>query len=274
MRSLAGHQGKIAALVAVAAILALSSTALATHPRAGGGTPLRFPLVPAYEACSAPNTTHVAPYAYPSCSPPTRFSPLLTMGTAGAGTGSVRIDVLCTDGQVPACTPNDGNDTEDDRLIISTSDVRCAPGAVAPGCAFNGSDYTNPLIARFRLRVTDHANATSGAATTCPTGSGANPCLTATVQDFNFNAPVSCADNGGANGAVCTLSTTFDALEPGTVRELQRQVMDLLSFDLLDAGPDGSIAPGPADDPLGLGCPAVCGSGDESQFQKIGFFNN
>ena len=94
------------------------------------------------------------------------------------------------------------------------------------------------------------------------------------MQDFDFNAPVPCMDNGGANGANCSLSTTFDTLEPGTVRERQRQVMDLLSFDLLDAGADGSLAPSPANDPLGLGCPAVCGSGDESQFQKIGFFNN
>ena len=88
---------------------------------------------------------------------------------------------------------------------------------------------------------------------TCPNGAGVPPCWTATVQDFDFSAPVACMDNGGANGANCSLSTTFDTLEPGTVRERQRQVMDLLSFDLLDAGADGSLAPSPADDPLGWG---------------------
>ena len=48
------------------------------YPRPGGATPLRVPLVPAYSACTNPNTTHVVPLAYQSCTPPVLESPLLT----------------------------------------------------------------------------------------------------------------------------------------------------------------------------------------------------
>ena len=72
-------------LVVFALAVVLTPTALGTHPRPGGGSPFRFPLVPAFQACTAPNVSHVAPYAYPSCAPVSLVSPLLLMGTAGAG---------------------------------------------------------------------------------------------------------------------------------------------------------------------------------------------
>jgi hypothetical protein len=40
------------------------------YPRPEGATPLRVPLVPAYKPCAAPNGTHGAPLAFPSCGPP------------------------------------------------------------------------------------------------------------------------------------------------------------------------------------------------------------
>ena len=194
---------------------------------------------------------------------------VLSNGTTGAASGSVRIDVLCTDGQAPPCFPNDGNDTEDDRLIVSALDVRCAVGGV-PGCSSLGADYVGQVVARFRLRITDHAH--NGVV--CTSGNGGSPCISATVRDLNFSAPVPCVDNGGGNGGNCSVSTTYDALEPGTVKELQRLSHGIRCRSTFSMpGRTAHLHRALADDPLGLGCPPVCGSGDESPFQWLGFFS-
>jgi hypothetical protein len=95
----------------------------------------------------------------------------------------------------------------------------------------------------------------------------------ATVRDFTFSIPVQCVNNGGVNGANCNLTTTMDTMEPGTVKEFQRAVTNIVSLEVTDAGPDGVIAPAAGTDPLGLGCASVCGSGDETPYQRMGFFN-
>ena len=42
--------------------------------RPKGATPLRASMVPAFKACAAPNRTHGAPLAFPSCNPPVQSS--------------------------------------------------------------------------------------------------------------------------------------------------------------------------------------------------------
>jgi hypothetical protein len=253
--------------------LALGSVALATHPRPGGGSPFRVPLVPAFNKCggaataddpapSPTNSTHVAPLAQPSCTPPVMKSTTLTMGTAGAGQGQARLDVFCTDATAPPCAA--AGDQEDIRVTGSASDVRCV-AALAPNCAAAGADYTGSLIAQSIIRITDHSNGSP--ATVCATGSGAAPCVTATVSDLTFSVPVPCADNGGANGANCSVATTIDTLVPTTVKELQRGVIGIQNIRAVDAGPDGSITPPPP-----FPCPPVCGSGDETKFAEQGIF--
>jgi hypothetical protein len=254
--------------------LALGSVALATHPRPGGGSPFRVPLVPAFNKCggaptaddpapSAPNSTHVAPLAQPSCTPPVLKSSTLTMGTAGAGQGSARLDVFCTDGSVPPCSTLAG-DQEDIKVIGSASDVRCAV-AVPAVCAAAGADYTGTLITQSVIRITDHSNGSPP--TVCAVGSGAAPCVTATVSDLTFSVPVACADNGGANGANCAVNTTIDTLVPTTVKELQRGIVAIQNIRAMDSGPDGSVAP-----PAPFTCPPICGSGDETKFAEQGIF--
>ncbi len=254
------------ALVAACLALLVTSSALATHPRPGGGTPLRTPLVPAYKECTNLNTTHVAPLSYGSCDPPEMQSQMLTMTGSGLAAGSLRLDVFCNNAQVPPCTGAVG-DQLDDRVVFSQSDVRCAVGGV-PGCTAPGADYTGKLLAQVRIRLTDHANPAP-----CSTGNGIPPCVPATMRDITFSAPAQCTDNGGAGGASCSLNTTFDALEPNTVQEFQRQIVEVLSVEVQDWGPDGVINPTPAGDPLGLGCPPICGNGDESLFVRSGLFN-
>jgi len=252
--------------------LALGSVALATHPRPGGGTPFRVPLVPAFNKCGgaataddpAPSTTnssHIAPLAQPSCTPPTMKSTTLTMGTAGTGQGSARLDVVCTNGELVPC-PASG-DQEDLRIVGSQTDVRCAV-AVPTVCAAAGADYTGSLITQWVLRITDHSNGSP--ATVCANGTGASPCVTATVSDLTFSVPVACADNGGANGANCSVNTTIDTLVPSTVKELQRGIVAIHNVRAMDAGPDGTVAP-----PSGS-CPPTCGSGDETKFAEQGIF--
>jgi hypothetical protein len=263
--------------------LALGSVALATHPRPGGGSPFRVPLVPAFNKCggvataddpapSAPNSTHVAPLAQPSCTPPVMKSSILTMGTAGAGQGSARLDVYCTNGvgptypsngDVPPCSANAG-DQEDIKVAGSASDVRCTV-AVGLVCSAPGADYTGSLIAQSVIRITDHSNGSP--ATVCAAGGGAPPCVTATVSDLTFSVPVPCTDNGGANGANCSVLTTIDTLVPSTVKEFQRGVVAIQNIRAVDAGPDGSITPPPP-----FPCPPVCGSGDETKFAEQGIF--
>ncbi len=83
------------ALSPVAAV-SVTAVALATHPRPGGGTPFRVPLVPAFNKCggaataddpapATPNMTHISPLAAPSCSPPVRKSSLVSVGFASVG---------------------------------------------------------------------------------------------------------------------------------------------------------------------------------------------
>jgi hypothetical protein len=242
--------------------LALASVALATHPRPGGGSPFRVPFVPAYKVCSAPNSNHVAPLAFGSCTPPVLESAILTTGTAGAGQGSARLDVFCTDNTVPPCAA--AGDQEDIKVISSASDVRCSVGGI-PGCSAAGADYTGQLIGQSVIRITDHSNGTPP--TVCGAGSGAPPCTTATVTDITFSVPAGCADNGGANGANCSVNTTIDTLVPTTVKELQRAVVSIFGVTALDAGPDGSISPGGS-----FTCPPICGSGDETKYADQGIF--
>ena len=62
------------------------------YPRPGGATPLRVPLVPAYQSCSAPNSTHGAPLSFPSCNPPDLESQVLTVGTPDSNGKASEVD--------------------------------------------------------------------------------------------------------------------------------------------------------------------------------------
>ena len=51
-----------------------------SYVRPRGATPLRVPLVPAYNACTAPNRAHGPPLSFGSCNPPQPASCHLTIG--------------------------------------------------------------------------------------------------------------------------------------------------------------------------------------------------
>ena len=187
------------------------------YPRPRGATPLRAALVPAFAACAAANDTHGAPLAFPSCNPPSQVSPELTVGTpdangkAASSIGSVLLRVF----SCPACAGPGPN--ADVRIAASLSDVRNRADL---------SDYTGQLDGRLELRLTDRFNGISSA------GGGTDA---ATVEDFPFKFGVPCAATSDDSGGACAVTTSANALEPGSVRDGDRAIWEIGSIALLDA---------------------------------------
>jgi len=187
-----------------------------TYVRPKGATPLRVALVPAFEACTAPGSSHGAPLAFPSCDPPQQTSTRLTVGTpdangqpANAG-GFVRLATI-------AGNPSTSADEADVRLTATMTDVRRAGDL---------SDYTGELDARASIRLTDKVN-------------GLTSSEAGTVSDFDLDFAVPCAATGDADeGAACSATTTADAVTPGMVPEGKRAIWQLGQLELLDGGAD------------------------------------
>jgi acyl-homoserine lactone acylase PvdQ len=193
------------------------------YPRPKGATPFYMPLVPAYKACTAPNRTHGAPFAYGSCSAPVQRSDYLTFGSPDAnGKGANSIGSVRLDAQVGnPVTPVD----EADVLVnASLTDVRNQSSL---------TDYTGQLQASTVVRITDSDNG----------GGGSDP---ATVSDVPLTATMSCAATAGTTtGGDCSLATSLDALVPGTVTENKRAVWQLGQVTVSDGGSDGLVSTSP-----------------------------
>src|SRR5438552_1984101 len=144
----------LALAVGIAAFAIVVQTAFASHVRPRGATPMRVSLVPAFKACTTPNTTHGTPLSFPSCGPPVQASNYLSVGTPDANgaeanlIGSISFRVKTSTGEV-LITP-------------SVSDVRCTPGTDAsvcnsPNCC-DGPDYSGELQMNATIRISDHYN--------------------------------------------------------------------------------------------------------------------
>jgi len=101
------------------------------------------------------------------------------------------------------------------------------------------ADYTGEIRGRVLLRITDKDNSPH------PGGPGA-----ATTTDVPLDVIAPCAAVAHPQeGSICTVSTTADALAPGTVKETRRSVWQLGRAEVYDGGPDGD-ANTPAGDTL------------------------
>ncbi len=193
------------------------SEAPSGYPRPKGATPLRVPLVPAHQECTAPNRTHGAPLSFPSCEPPVQTSQDLTVGTPDANkkpagsTGSVLLRVV----SCPECASP--LPTADVRIDASITDVRNRPAL---------DDYTGELEGRFVLRITDRYN---GAATGDPQTDAA------TVGDTTHKFAMPCAATSGDPGAACAVSTSANAVLPGSVRDGDRAIWELGAIGVYDS---------------------------------------
>jgi hypothetical protein len=219
--------GIVAIVAALGTLLLTAQLSSATHVRPKGATPLRVPTVPAYKACTAPNRTHGAPLAFPSCNPPVQTSNFLTIGSPdanGAGANSVGFVLL----KVKTTSP------EDVLITSSGSDVRCKPATAPSVCssanAADGPDYSGGLQGNAVIRISDHYN-----------GPGLNEA--ATVQDIPFPVNATCANTASTTeGGLCTANTSANATVPGSVKDLQRGVVEIQQIQISDGGADGQVA--------------------------------
>ena len=218
-------------------MLTVAGAANATHVRPGGASPIRVPLVPAYNVCNVGSATmtHGTPLSAPSCTP-TQSSSALTLGTPDAngapanGIGYVKLIVLS--GGAP---PN-----ESDVAIISEgTDIRCRAGTAACSAAANqpgtGRDYIGEVQGNAQIRITDHFNA--------PVGIGSNP---GTVIDLPFPVDANCAATASATiGGTCSANTTANAVVPGAVKVGKRATVEITQLTVFDGGPDGVVGTEP-----------------------------
>jgi hypothetical protein len=227
-----GKRFTISLAIALGAVgvLIVSSVALATHPRPKGATPLYASIVPAQQACAAPNRQHGPPLAFPSCNPPVATSQSVTIGTPdanGAPANSIGFVKLVVVAGIP------GPPEDSDVLITSSvSDVRCITGTTACGNAnaADGPDYVGELQGTAQIQITDHWNAIAP-------GGGPDA---ATVIPIPFPVPAACANTAStAEGGLCTANTSANATVPGAVKDGKRAVIEIGQIQINDGGDDG-----------------------------------
>ena len=122
-----------------------------------------------------------------------------------------------------------GTDDSDVAISGSLTDIRCRTGTVPceTANAADGADYVGGLRMVFTLRLTDR-------------GAGD---ISATVEDVPFAATMTCTGTSSTlSGSACQLTTSADALTPGSVPEGERSIWAVGQVEVYDGGPDGSVA--------------------------------
>ena len=190
------------------------------HPRPKGASPFSVPLVPSFKECTAGNRNHGPPLAYASCGPPQQSSDYLTVGTPDANgrsassTGSLKLSTVVGNTGTTA-------DEADVKVKFNMTDIRKRSDL---------SDYTGELRIAFDLQGTDTAN---------------GPTLgdSATMSNVPMGYTLPCLATASASiGSTCSLTTTADAVAPGTVLEGRRSVWELGPIRVRDGGSDGLIS--------------------------------
>jgi hypothetical protein len=191
------------------------------YPRPKGATPLRLPLVPASQPCTAPNRTHGAPLSFGSCAPPTPASGQLTTGTPDSnGKPATMVAFLLL--RTIVGDPMAPGDQADVAITARVNDV----------FRTDLSDYTGSLRASLPVRITDKLNSPS------PGGPGAG-----TTAPFQFGFDIPCTpDPDSQLGSDCSITTSADTLYPGAILEVKRSIWQIGRARVDDAGADGNTA--------------------------------
>jgi hypothetical protein len=237
-----------------------------------GASPVRLPLVPAFEPCEVPaaNSRHGDPLPFSSCNPPAPVS-----GTAKLGPGSIGyVDMLvCNVGATAPNCSQPGLTQPDLRLFANLRDVRCrtsVPAGCMPGADYNPNSATGPYtttcttavdcndtgkagpycaesgtsetdcVAGSDLTWTARISGSSGGVRITDSYNGAGQTAGATVQDLGFPVPLDCLPTTGSLGSTCGVNTSANALTPGVVRSGDRAIWQLGETQVLDSGPDGT----------------------------------
>jgi len=167
-------------------------------------------LVPAYQDCTTPNSSHNYYLIYPSCAPPQTTSGSLTTGTPDANgkasqfVGNVKLATVMGDMSIAA----------------AATDVRNKDASL--------SDYQGELQLRLPFRITDMANGDAG------TEDG-------TVQDTTLDIPVPCIPTPlDTIGSACSVTTTADTVMPGAVTAGKRAIWETNQIQVYDGGSTGT----------------------------------
>jgi hypothetical protein len=194
-----------------------SSSPAGFYPRPKGATPFRAALVPAFQACSSPNSSHGAPLAFSSCKPPTQTSGFLTIGTPDANLKPANSIGFAQFSAVPG-NASTLADEADVKIQVSITDVRRKADL---------ADYNGQLQLLPTLRLTDRVN-------------GSAPVDPATLSDFAFPVTVPCTATADLNiGSACNVSTTADSVLPGSIPEAKRTIIEIGQVRVFDGGSDG-----------------------------------
>jgi hypothetical protein len=215
------------ALGALALPQALPQAASGSHVRPKGATPVTDSLVLAHQPCTAPNTQHAPPLAFPSCQPAMQSSKFLSVGTPDSN--GAMANFIGRAQVITLASPPDV------RVRVDLTDVRCLPTNTSPACmvpgapnAFWGPDYTGQLQVVVGFRLTDHYNDPGTGFTAA--GTTALVPLKATVQ---------CASTPTATniGMPCGVLTTANAVwGAGAVVGGRR-----MDFEIPQSEPGGGI---------------------------------
>jgi hypothetical protein len=252
------------------ALVAAGGASAYFHPSNLGAQTENFFLVPTYQACTAPTTTHGGPLTFPSCAPPAVNATRVVSGTdtVSKGQGKITLKVRCSDGATIPCGGVAG-DQEDVGITTNSSDIRCKSNSAVVGhCSStntNGTpgagdaDYDGQVVGAATIRITDTYN---GTGLTTP----------ATVADIPFSVGVQCAATSGdaTIGGNCNAATSADAVLPGSggaVKEGKKAVVQTQQVQVFDTGSDGVGTPNPL--PGAGACPPACvtGAGDVLSFE-------
>jgi WD40-like Beta Propeller Repeat len=183
------------------------------YARPRGASPFLAYLVPSYNRCASPNSTHGSPLAFGSCSPPQPPSGFLTMGTPDANQKAPQGLAAVVLTARPA----------DLRIDVGMRDIRKGSDL---------SDYTGEVQLFSNVRITDRNNT--------PNPGGPGP---ATLQDRSFVVPFSCTATASTSiGSDCNISTSVNALYPGAIVANQRAIWQLGEVQVYDGGPDGLVS--------------------------------
>jgi hypothetical protein len=185
---------------------------------------VRTSLVPAFRPCKTPDRMHGPPLAHPSCTPPKHYSRYLTLGSPDVNGAGANMTAHVSVSAVPGigATPQDEADVG---VQVRISDVRNKADL---------TDYTGQLRVRAEFRrQTDKENAQGAVA----------PNEAATSVDAAWNFTVQCAATASTStGSTCDLTTSRDAITPGSIKEGKRAVLELGRMQVWDGGADGQIS--------------------------------
>jgi hypothetical protein len=192
------------------------------------------PLVPAYNQCTNPNRQHGAPLSFGSCNPPQQASSELTLGTPDSNGQGARSQGTLLYGVIVG-DPNTTANEADVKVDASITDVRRRATL---------ADYTGELRVEQLVQITDHLN---GPAQDEPATGQPNP--------YAFTVPCAATPSTSV-GATCSLTSSFNAILPGSVTEGARAIWELADIRVFDGGADGQAAT----------------TGDNTLFERQGVF--